>query len=140
MESRLLKCLKGLRRSHNKQHSLLGMIESCKVKLNNDVKVEAMIMNLSKAFDSLNHKLTDLTPIKLSFSATIFPRNQLYKISSFFSRGILLVPLLFNIFISDIFVFLQKNELSNYTDDSTMWSSNRYIQKIMYAAFLPDWF
>ena len=39
------------------QNSLLRMIESLKTKLNNGSKVGVIIMDLSKAFDSLNHDL-----------------------------------------------------------------------------------
>ena len=45
------------RENHSTQNSLLRMIESWKVRLNNGSKVGVIIMNLSKAFDSLDHEL-----------------------------------------------------------------------------------
>ena len=57
MEPKLSKYLAGFRRNHNTQHALLKMIESWRALLNISQKVGAIIMDLSKAFDTLNHKL-----------------------------------------------------------------------------------
>ena len=57
-----------------------------KVNLSNDAKIKALIINLSKAFNSLNHTLKDLTAIEQSFSVTTFQRYQLYKTNSFFNQ------------------------------------------------------
>ena len=57
MENKFSKCLTGFRKNHNTQNSLLRMIESWKATLNNGSKVGVTIMDLSKAFDSLNHDL-----------------------------------------------------------------------------------
>ena len=63
MQNRFSKYLTGFRKNHNTQNSLLRMIESWKVRLNNGSKVGVIIMDLSKAFDSLNHELL-LTKLK----------------------------------------------------------------------------
>ena len=57
MEPKLSKYLAGFRRNHNTQHALLRMIESWRALQNKGQKVGAIIMDLSKAFDTLNHKL-----------------------------------------------------------------------------------
>ena len=57
MEPKLSKYLAGFCRNHNTQHVLLRMIESWRVLLNKSQKVGGIIMDLSKAFDTLNHKL-----------------------------------------------------------------------------------
>ena len=57
MEPKLSKNLAGFRRNYNTQHALLRIIESRRVLQNKGQKVGAIIMNLSKAFDTLNHKL-----------------------------------------------------------------------------------
>ena len=45
------------------QHSILRIIEFWKAQLTNGTKFVAIIMNLSKAFDSVNHNLL-LTKLK----------------------------------------------------------------------------
>ena len=57
MEPKLSKYVAGFRRNHNTQHALLRMIESWQALQNKGKKVGAIIMVLSKAFDTLNHKL-----------------------------------------------------------------------------------
>ena len=57
MENKFSKYLTGFHKNHSTQNSLLRMIESSKVKLNNWSKVGVIIMDLLKAFDSLNHAL-----------------------------------------------------------------------------------
>ena len=49
--------LTGFRKSHNTQHSLLKMLESSKDALDKGNSVSAIFMDLSKAFDTLNHDL-----------------------------------------------------------------------------------
>ena len=43
------------------------------------------------------------------------------------SEGSILGPLLFNIFLYDIFLSLQKCDLANYAGDSTLYASNKSI-------------
>ena len=57
MENKFSKYLTGFRKNHNIPNSLLRMIESWKAKLNNGSKVGVIIMDLLKAFNSLNHDL-----------------------------------------------------------------------------------
>ena len=125
------------------------MIESWNVRVNNGSKVGVTIMDLSKAFDSLNHELL-LTEIKAygldSNSVTFMKRyitNRLQrcKINNSFSewgkvlngvpQGSILGPLLLNIFLNDIFLSLRKCELANYADDSTLNRSDKSISNIM---------
>ena len=56
-QNKFSKYLTGFWKNHNTQNSLLSMIESWNVRLNNGSKAGAKIMDLSKAFDSLNHEL-----------------------------------------------------------------------------------
>ena len=57
MQIKFSKHLTGFWKNHNMQNSLLTMIEPWKVRLNNGLKVEVITMDLTKAFDSLNHDL-----------------------------------------------------------------------------------
>ena len=57
MSDKLSKYLTGFRKNHTAQHALLHMIENWKSNLNKGSKIGAIFMNLSKAFDTLDHSL-----------------------------------------------------------------------------------
>ena len=57
MQNKFPVYLTGFRKSHVTQHALIKMIVTWKTKLNIGHKVGVIYMDLSKAFDSLNHEL-----------------------------------------------------------------------------------
>ena len=57
IEPFLSNLLTGFRKNHNTRHSLLKMLESFKEALDKSNSVSAIFMDLSKAFDTLNHDL-----------------------------------------------------------------------------------
>ena len=68
-------------------------------------------------------------------------RNQRVKLNSEFStwkeilngvpQGSVLGPLLFNIFINDIFLFLDKAKLANYADDNSTYTIEDNILNLL---------
>ena len=67
------------------------------------------------------------------------------KISAGVPQGSIISPLLFNIFINDIFLLLQKCYLANYADDSTMYTSDKRVSTIIGSlrhefTILSKWF
>ena len=99
-----------------------------------------MLMDLSKAFDTLNHNLllAKLNAYGFSFNAIKFiqsylsERFQRVNTNSNFSewckillgvpKGSILGPLSFNIFINDIFYFIQDAYICNFADDNSLYS------------------
>ena len=57
IEPFLSNLLTGFRKNHNTQHYLLKMLEKWKEALDKGNFVDAIFMDLSKAFDTLNHDL-----------------------------------------------------------------------------------
>ena len=45
-------------------------------------------------------------------------------------QGSVLGPLLFNIFINDIFFLLNETEICNYADDTTIYCSHKELQEV----------
>ena len=121
----------GFRKNHNTQHSLLKMLELWKEALDKGTSVGAIFIDLSKAFDTLNHDLLIAKPEANGFSENplnyiqshLQNRSQRRNVNNNFTlwkgifagipQGSILVPLLFNIYINDIFLFPDNIFLSN---------------------------
>ena len=57
MSDKLSKLLTGFRKNHSTQHCLISIFEMCKNTLDKESYVSAIFMDLSKAFETLNHNL-----------------------------------------------------------------------------------
>ena len=126
------------RKGHGCKTTLLRLLEDWKQALDNNEYVEAILMDLSKAFVCLPHDLllSKLSAYGLSESAVslmksyLSDRTQQIRISSVVSswakinkgdpQGSILGHLLFNVFINDIFNFIETCTLYNYADDNTL--------------------
>ena len=98
----------------------------------------AVLTDLSKAFDCLNHQLliVKLNAYGFSRSALLLihtdltDRKKSVKVNGSFStwtdtvrgvpQGSVLGPPLSNIYLNDIFMFLEGNDICNYADSTTI--------------------
>ena len=139
----------GFRKGYNAQHALLRLKNILNQSLDRNVKVGLFMMDLSKAFDCIPHELLiaklnaygfSKTSLKLIYSY-LKGRQQSVKINGDYSSwkeiltGVpqvsVLGTLLFNIFINDIFFFLQSSEIYNYADDNTLYIADTNIDTII---------
>ncbi|MCW4342517.1 MAG: reverse transcriptase family protein [Candidatus Thiodiazotropha endolucinida] len=130
--------LAAFRKGFGCQSTLLRLLEDWRRALDGHECAAAILMDLSKAFDCLPHclLLEKLKAYGLSKEAVgllesyLTDRKQQVKIGPHSSswekilkgvpQGSILGPLLFNIFLNDIFYFVTQANLYNYADDNTL--------------------
>ena len=110
---------------------------------------ELYLTDLSKAFDCLNHDIliAKLEAYGFDISALNFvynylrERKQRTKVNGSYSswrelkvgvpQGSILGPLLFNIFINDMFYFMEDTKMANYADDNTIYAVKGNIDELL---------
>lgn len=142
--------LAAFRKKYGCHHVLTKFVYDCKAALDQGSNVGVVLMDLSKAFDCIPHGLL-LTKLKyygLSDQACeliksyITDRKQRVKIGQSVSdwgstnhgvpQGSILGPLIFNIFINDIFYAMGNTcRLYNYADDNTIMNTGTTLQSLM---------
>ena len=105
-------------------------------------------MDLSKPFDTINHSLLLAKLEPCGFSMTSLKLMQSYLCNRFQStsvnasfsdwkeietgvpQGSILGPLLFNIFLNDIFYFINNGNLCKYADDNALYSIRKSLNMV----------
>ena len=159
VDSFLSRFISAYRKSYSFNHVLIHLIEKRKKYLNQKKFVGAVLMDLSKAFDSIPHDLliAQFHAYGFSIDAVTFfysylkRRNQNVKINNTHSVFQVLlsgVPqgsiLLFNIFINDFYLWITKTDLLNFADDNNISAVEKTIENLIStleeAQAASEWF
>ena len=125
----------GYRKDYNAQYALLVMIERWKEAWDNGKIAAGLLMDLSKAFDTINHELLiaklnaygfDMASLEIMYDY-FSDRWQRTKINSSFSswslilcgmaQGSVFGPKFFNIYMNDLFYLFINTSVCNLADD-----------------------
>ena len=139
----------GYRKGHSTQYAILNLIENWKKYRDNNGFSAAVLMDLSKAFDTINHDLliAKLQAYGMERNSLMLIMNYLRnryqrtKVNGSFSsweevltgvpQGSVLGPLLFNIYLNDLFYIADKADICNFADDTTPYSCGYELKEVM---------
>ena len=125
------------------------MLEKWRASLDKGGCSGVLLTDLSKSFDCLAHVLLiekveaysfDYNYIKLLNSSLTYRRQRviinsnysnLNEIISGVTQGSILGPLLFNMYLSDFFLFTENSDVANYADDNSPYACKADIDSLI---------
>ena len=135
----------GFCKKYSIQHALIAMIKKTRKILDKGGTFGALLTDLSKAFVCMTHDLLiaklhalnfDMNALSLIFDY-LTGKKQRVKINSTFSsylnifqgvpHRLILGPLLFNLFLCDLFLFVEEADIMSYTDDNTPYMGSKIV-------------
>ena len=139
----------GFRKAHSTQHALFRLLQEWQNELGKSGFVGTILMDLSKAYDCLPHDLliAKFEAYRIGKSGLnlllnyLSNRKQRTKVNSSYSdwyeiirgvpQGCILGQPLCNLFINDLFLFLERTNICNFVDDNTTYRCNSVLEIIL---------
>ena len=149
MDKYLSDYLYGYRKGYCAQHALVALIEKWKTSLDIKGYAGAVLMDLSKSFDCLNHDLLIAQLHAYGFSnaslkvihSYLTNRWQRTNMNISFSSWIELLlgvpqwsvlgPLLFNIYLNDLCFIANETGICNFADDTTYFDCDKSLDLLI---------
>ena len=137
------------RKSYSTQQVIIRLLEEWREKLDKNLIVSAVLMDLSKAFDCIPHDLIISKLAAYGFKRETLKliycylkgRKQCVKINNTYSdyneiisgvpQGSILGPVFFNLSINDLFFFIEKASMHNFADDNTLSAWGETVSKLI---------
>ena len=159
----------GFRESHSCEHALGQVINGIVKGLENKVNSACVLLDLSKAFDTIEHKImlqkletygirgnaltwfhSYLTGRKLrvkcrTVSSSTSQTSEEFEVAYGTPQGSCLGPLILLIFVNDLHLHLHESECIQFADDTTLLFKHKNIRFLHYCieselTRLQDWF
>ena len=139
----------GYRKGCSTQTALISMPEKWKLSVDNKGFAAGVLMDLSKVFDTINYQLLLAKLHAYGFRQQALAiicsymtnQKQRIKINNSFSswkdlilvvpQGLVLEPLLFNIYLNDLFFFLKDVGICNSAGDTTTYISDKRLENVL---------
>ena len=149
IEKFLSKFLCGYRKGYNCETAMVPMVENWKKARDNSEHAGGIMMDLSKAFDTINHELLiaklhaygfsqDALQIIHSYLSDRWHRTKIdgsysswKEIMSGVPQGSVNGPKWFNIYLNDLFFLFLNTEVCNLADDSTPYACDANLSKLL---------
>ena len=141
--------LSGVRQGYNTQYAMFRVFEIWEKCLDMSGTIGPILMDLSKAYDCISYDLLiakieacgfHRNALKLVYSL-LTHRMQRVQIGSTYSsakqisigipQGSVLGPLLFSIFINDLFLIEKESDISHFADDTTIYACDTSIEAVI---------